>query len=213
MYVIAVLNQKGGSGKTTIATHLARGLQLTGHSVVLVDSDIQGSARDWAFADENNPVPTIAIYTPTIDRDLPKITDKDFAVIDGSCRSHEILASAIKASDMVLIPVQPSPYDVWATVDFAELINARKSATAGIPKAAIVVNRVITGSKIGADASNALQSLNLPILKTHIAQRVIYPNATSLGKTALDIEAEGIASTEIKSLTSEVLQAISNNNF
>ena len=70
MKVIAVLNQKGGSGKTTIATQLARGLQLQGHSVLLVDSDQQGSARDWRAVDEDNPVPVIGLDRPTLDKDL-----------------------------------------------------------------------------------------------------------------------------------------------
>jgi CobQ/CobB/MinD/ParA nucleotide binding domain len=74
MQVIAVLNQKGGSGKTTIATHLARALQLAGHDVLLVDSDPQGSARDWAAVREDQPVPVVGLDRPTINRDL-KSTD------------------------------------------------------------------------------------------------------------------------------------------
>ena|SRR5437660_433783 len=76
MQVIAVLNQKGGSGKTTIATHLARALQLDGHDVLLVDSDPQGSARDWAAVREDQPVPVVGLDRPTIDRDLKSIARK-----------------------------------------------------------------------------------------------------------------------------------------
>lgn len=72
MKVISVLNQKGGSGKTTVATHLARALQLAGNSILLVDSDPQGSSRDWAAVHEEQPVPVIGIDSPTIDRDLKK---------------------------------------------------------------------------------------------------------------------------------------------
>ena len=71
MRVIAVLNQKGGAGKTTIATHLARALQLAGHKVLLIDSDPQGSARDWAAVNpEAQPLPVVGIDRPTIERDL-----------------------------------------------------------------------------------------------------------------------------------------------
>ena len=84
MRVIAVLNQKGGSGKTTIATHLARSLQLDGDSVLLVDSDPQGSARDWAAVREEQPVTVVGIDRPTIERDLKHIARKDFVVIDGA---------------------------------------------------------------------------------------------------------------------------------
>jgi len=208
MYVIAVLNQKGGSGKTTLATHLARYLQQDGADVILVDTDLQGSARDWAAADANNPVPTIAIYTPTVERDLHKIATKDYAIIDGSCRSHEIMGSAIRAADLILIPVQPSPYDVWSAADFAELIRTRQSATGGKPKAAIVISRVITGTKIGADVNNALQSLQLPVLTSTIAQRVKYPESASTGKTVLDIDTDGVAALEIKQLGKEIKEFI-----
>ena len=108
MKVIAVLNQKGGSGKTTIATHIARGLQLQGHSVLLVDSDKQGSARDWRAVDEDNPVPVIGLDRPTLDKDLKSVSDKDYVVIDGSPQATSLAISAIKAADFILIPVQPS---------------------------------------------------------------------------------------------------------
>lgn len=101
MKVIAVLNQKGGSGKTTIATHLARALQLQGSSVLLVDSDKQGSARDWSAVNESNPVTVIGLDRPTLDRDLKNISDKDFVVIDGSPQATDLAVSAIKAADFV----------------------------------------------------------------------------------------------------------------
>jgi len=87
MKVIAVLNQKGGSGKTTIATHLARALQLDGADVLLVDSDPQGSARDWAAVKEDQPLTVVGIDRPTIDRDVKNVARKvDFVVIDGAPR-------------------------------------------------------------------------------------------------------------------------------
>lgn len=123
MHVIAVLNQKGGAGKTTVATHLARAIQLTGADVVLVDSDPQGSVRDWAAVREDQPLPVIAIDRPTIERDLGRIVrGKDYAIIDGAPQAHDLAVSAIKAADLVLIPVQPSPYDVWATSDLVDLV-------------------------------------------------------------------------------------------
>jgi len=82
MQVIAVLNQKGGSGKTTIATHLARAFQLDSHDVLLVDSDPQGSARDWAAVREDQPVPVVGLDRPTIDRDLKSIARKEYVIIN-----------------------------------------------------------------------------------------------------------------------------------
>jgi chromosome partitioning protein len=89
MRVIAVLNQKGGAGKTTIATHLARALQLDGADVLLVDSDPQGSARDWAAVREDQPVPVVGLDRPTIERDLKSIAQKDYVIIDGAPQAHD----------------------------------------------------------------------------------------------------------------------------
>ena len=98
MKVIAVLNQKGGSGKTTIATHLARALQLDGADVLLVDSDPQGSARDWSAVREDQPLTVVGIDRPTIDRDVKNVARKvDFVVIDGAPQAADLAVSAIKA--------------------------------------------------------------------------------------------------------------------
>ena len=123
MLVISVLNQKGGSGKTTIATHLARAFQLSGHDVQLIDSDPQGSARDWAAVRDDQPVPVVGIDRPTIERDIKAVSHKDIIVIDGAPQAADLAISAIKASDLVLIPVQPSPYDIWAASDLVELVK------------------------------------------------------------------------------------------
>ncbi|MDD2776721.1 MAG: AAA family ATPase, partial [Gallionella sp.] len=170
MQVIAVLNQKGGSGKTTIATHLARALQLGGASVLLVDSDPQGSARDWAAVQEDNTVTVVGIDRPTIDRDLKAIGHKDFVVIDGAPQAADLAVSAIKAASFILIPVQPSPYDIWATADLVELVKQRIEVTDGKLQAAFVVSRAIKGTRIGAEITEALAGYGLPVLESRITQ-------------------------------------------
>ena len=205
MKVIAVLNQKGGSGKTTIATHLARGLQLQGHSVLLVDSDQQGSARDWRAVNEDNPVPVIGLDRPTLDKDLKNVSDKEFIVIDGSPQATNLALSAIKAAHFVLIPVQPSPYDVWATSDLVDLVQQRIEMTDGKLKAAFVVSRAIQNTNIGKEVAAVLQDYNLPVLDARIVQRVSYPNSASVGKTVFETEsAKSSAVTEITQLVNEV---------
>ena len=172
MKVIAVLNQKGGSGKTTIATHLARALQLQGSSVLLVDSDKQGSARDWSAVDESNPVTVIGLDRPTLDRDLKNISDKDFVVIDGSPQATDLAVSAIKAADFVLIPVQPSPYDIWATSDLVDLVKQRIEMTDNKLKSAFVVSRAIKNTRISGEVSEVLTEYGLPVLDAKIVQRI-----------------------------------------
>ena len=205
MKVISVLNQKGGSGKTTIATHLARAIQLKGFSVLLVDSDPQGSSRDWAAVNEENPVPVVGIDRPTIERDLKRIAEKDYVIIDGAPQAADLAISAIKASDIIIIPVQPSPHDIWATSDLVDLVKQRIEMTDGKLKAAFVVSRTIKGTKIGKEISVALSDYGLPVLKTSITQRVIYPTSASIGSSVLDEEPAGEASKEINNLINEIL--------
>ncbi len=208
MKIIAVLNQKGGSGKTTIATHLARALQLSGKSVLLVDSDPQGSSRDWAAVREDNPVPVIAIDRPTIERDLKNVAQKDFVVIDGAPQASDLAISAIKVADLILIPVQPSPYDIWATSDLVDLIHQRIELTEGKLKAAFIISRAIKGTKIGADIRQALADYQLPVLTSAITQRVIYPTSAISGSTVLDDEPNGDSSKEINELLQEILSLL-----
>ncbi|MBN3813659.1 ParA family partition ATPase [Paraburkholderia sp. Ac-20347] len=204
MKVIAVLNQKGGSGKTTVATHLARALQLDGADVLLVDSDPQGSARDWAAVREDQPVTVVGIDRPTIERDLKNVARKDFVVIDGAPQAADLAVSAIKAADAIVIPVQPSPYDIWATSDLVDLVKQRIELTDGRLKAAFVVSRAIKGTRIGADITEALVGYGLPVLESRITQRVSYPGTAATGTTVLDAEPDGDAAQEIRALAAEI---------
>lgn len=208
MQVIAVLNQKGGSGKTTIATHLARALQLDGSNVLLVDSDLQGSARDWAAVREDTPITVVGIDRPTIDRDLKAIGHKDFVVIDGAPQAADLAVSAIKAASFILIPVQPSPYDIWATADLVELVKQRIEVTDGKLQAAFVVSRAIKGTRIGAEITEALAGYGLPVLESRITQRVSYPGTAAAGTTILDAEPDGDGAREIRALMNEIKQKL-----
>lgn len=208
MRVIAVLNQKGGAGKTTIATHLARALQLTGRDVLLVDSDPQGSARDWAAVRDDQPVPVVGIDRPTIDRDLKNITKKEFVVIDGAPQAADLAVSAIKAADFILIPVQPSPYDIWATSDLVDLVKQRVEVTDGRLQVAFVVSRAIKGTRIGDEITGALEGYGLPILTARVTQRVSYPTTAANGTTVLDTEPHGDAAAEIRAVLEEITQKL-----
>lgn len=208
MQVIAVLNQKGGSGKTTIATHLARALQLDGADVLLVDSDPQGSARDWAAVREDQPLTVVGIDRPTIDRDLKNVARKDFVVIDGAPQAADLAVSAIKAAHFVLIPVQPSPYDIWATADLVELVKQRIEVTDGKLQAAFVVSRAIKGTRIGAEVTEALNGYGLPVLESRITQRVSYPGTAAAGSTVMDAEPDGDAAAEVRALANEIKQKL-----
>ncbi len=204
MPVIAVLNEKGGSGKTTIAVNLAHSLQLEGAKVLLVDSDPQGSARDWNEANEGEILPVVGLDRETLPKDLKAIqSGYDWIVIDGAPQISRLSAAAVKAADIVLIPCQPSPYDIWATANLVDVIKARQDVTDGKPIAAFVVSRAIKNTKLGNEISAALEEYELPVLKAHTTQRVAYPTTASEGKTVFS-EQSNAASKEIEAIRDEL---------
>ena len=141
MKIIAILNQKGGVGKTTLATNIATKLHLNGSKVLLVDSDPQGSARDWHAAG-NSEIAVVGIDRPTLDKDIKKISDNfDWVVIDGAPQLTDMAISAIKCADLIIIPVQPSPYDIWASEDLVDIIKHRQQLTDGNPKSYFCISR------------------------------------------------------------------------
>lgn len=209
MPIISVLNPKGGSGKTTISTNIARSLQERGFKVMIVDSDPQGSARDWHAATDNNPLPLISLDRANNIKTLLSVTDSyDYVIVDGAAKLEDMIAAAIKVSDVILIPVQPSPYDLWAASDLVEFIKARQEVTDGKPLASFIISRAIQRTKLGHEIGSALKEYEIDIFKTIIMQRQIYPQTASEGKTIFDgTNAEAIK--EINLLTDELLKLIS----
>ena len=205
MAVISVLNPKGGSGKTTLTTNLAQALHLRGNKVLIVDSDPQGSARDWHAASETNPVPLVSLDRANNIKTLSSMTESyDHIVLDGAAKLEDIIAAAIKASDFILIPVQPSPYDIWAASDLVDFIKARQEVTDGSPKAAFVITRHIEGTRLGDDVRKALDEYELPVFRTAITQRQVYPQTASEGRTVLDGD-NAKARDEIGALAGELI--------
>ena len=210
MAVISVLNPKGGSGKTTLTTNLAQALHLRGNKVLIVDSDPQGSARDWHAASEANPLPLVSLDRANNIKTLSSMTASyDHIVLDGAAKLEDIIAAAIKASDFILIPVQPSPYDIWAASDLVDFIKARQEVTDGNPKAAFVITRHIEGTRLGDDVRKALDEYELPVFRTAITQRQVYPQTASEGRTVLDGD-NAKARDEIGALADELIAMMPN---
>ena len=204
MQIISVLNQKGGSGKTTVATHLAHAISNTGASVVLGDCDPQGSAREWADCGGGDLLPVIGLDRVASLRDLSTI-QADFLILDGPPKHSDLTAAAIRVSDLVIMPIQPSPYDLWAVDDLVQLVAERREISGGQPKAAFLISRAIPRTVIAREILEPLAEYEgIPVLDSRTYQRVSYPASAASGTTVLTGDDES-AKAEILSLQAEIL--------
>ena len=205
--IIGLLNQKGGVGKTTLSISIAHEFARRNplKRVLVVDADPQQSALSWSEVREKTPpFHVIGFSKKSLHRDLPPIaTGYDFVIIDGPPRVTELARSCIMASDIVIIPCTPSPYDIWASAETVELIKEASVYKEKL-KGVFAINRKIVNTAMGRDVVEALNQMELPVLKSHISQRIIFAETAASGLTVFDMEPEGKAAQEIGAVVEEV---------
>jgi chromosome partitioning protein len=182
--VISVLNQKGGTGKTTVTLNIAKCLQIIGFKVLVIDSDPQGSLRDWNEANEKTILPIIGMDRETLVTDLKAVKDGyDIIVIDGAPRVEKLMGAAIKVSNLVVIPVQPSPFDISASADLVCVIQDRQEITNGKPKAVFLPSsskgNLVTTKEIKED----LKDYGFKVLDQNTSNLLVYLDTPRYGET------------------------------
>ena len=205
--IIAILNPKGGAGKTTIALHLARALKEYG-TVLLVDSDPQGSAIDWAEQGGGNSFPIVGVdRAGALKSTIKQLANGyEWIVIDGAAKLEEMAAHAVSSADLVIIPIQPSPLDLWACESLVSQIKQRQIITDGVPTAAFQISRAKKGTNLAKEVRKVVADYDLPLLDGNIYDRTIFAKALSDGITALDMEPDSSASFEIKHMTKQIIR-------
>jgi len=206
--VISFVNQKGGVGKTTLAVHVAVALARGGPRVLLIDADPQGSALDWSNArpPEAGHVAVVGLPKPTLHRQAPLLgRDYDWTVIDGPPHANVLTRAAIAASDLAVIPVQPSPLDVWASEDVLALVADCEVVNPDL-RARFILNRLFPRTTLGREVTDALGALPhpAPICRTVVRNRTEYAKATRAGAPALETQPAGAAARDIEALAGEL---------
>lgn len=164
----------------------------------------------WSGVREAEPLFTVVgMAKPTLHRELPALAEQhDAVVIDGPPRVNEIGRAAILASDLVLIPVQPSPYDVWAAADTIQLVREARVFKGGL-RSAFVVNRRIANTAIGRDVITALEKFSdTPVLGSPLVQRVIYAESAARGLSVIEAAPRSEAAKEIERLAKVIFPAL-----
>jgi chromosome partitioning protein len=212
MKVVGIVHGKGGVGKSTIAVNVARALQLRGLDVAIIDCDAQGTSQDWKASGDSSSLPAVyAVGKPSALKSSVRQLEKafDVAVIDGGGQLQQMHAEIIKTSDLVLIPVQPSPADIWPTEKIVELIKARHSVV-GAPEAAFVVSRRKTGTRLGRGVQDVLERFGLPVW-SGTCDRVAYPKALGQGLSVLELD-DPKAANEVEMLSDNVVSTLTDDH-
>ena len=207
MHVFSTVHSKGGCGKSTLVINVARDLQLRGLDVCILDTDKQSTAQNWRASGENGLLPVFGVdKASNLESTVNELEGAfDVAAVDGGAHLQEIHAAIIKVSDLVLIPVQPSPGDIWPAETIVELIRSRQQV-ADSPQAAFVINRRKHGTRLGQATEEALEQFGLPVWDGTF-DRVSYAEALGQGISVIE-SSDKKAAAEIEAITDQVIETL-----
>jgi len=213
--IIAAVNQKGGSGKTTLSMQLAGALARRGHEVLIVDADPQGTATRWAAsAEDEQPFPAtvagLAAAGGKVHREVKKYVDRyDYIIIDcPPAVDSPVPQSALLIADLAVVPVIPSPPDLWASVGITKLIEHVRTINEEL-QAVIVLNQCQPQQVLTKDAIEILKEFQVPLAKGYLGDRAVYRQSSLYGQTVHDMGSRAEAAIrEVTDLTEELLSLL-----
>jgi chromosome partitioning protein len=192
MRCIALVNEKGGAGKSTLAINIASALTRQGNHVVLVDADPQGTSREWA---EMNPpgypvgfteLDVVRLDTPALLRSLKSIS-ADYIIIDTPAKADDVSATAIRLADVALLPLQPSGADMNAVAPTVKMIHAKRELGGAI-EAAFLLNCIDDRTTMTRQArAGAWNGYDLPILNAAVADRTVFVQSYDAGVSVYEM--------------------------
>ena len=205
---VAVLQQKGGCGKTTLAINLAAAAHLEGHRTLVVDMDRQASAFDWSAARvDGSRLEGLVVVKADRALALPRFREIargfHYVFLDGPPRLGDVTQSAAVAADVVVLPIQPGPFDFWAVAETLESLDhadqIREQLGRGPVRRVFVVNRSSVNTKLARDAERELCAANGELAGS-VRQRIAFAEAAARGESVLTMDAAAPAALEIRRL-------------
>jgi chromosome partitioning protein len=195
MKTVALISQKGGAGKTTLAVHLAVAAAERGR-VLLMDVDPQGSAMEWANRRGEKAPDVTAAHPATIGKEIERARAEgyDLVILDTAPHADHVALQAARAVDMVVVPCRPATFDIAAisaTLDLCKLANKQS---------VVVLNAAPIRSKVVDEAADAVRERGGTVSPVVIRQRVAFQHCLIDGRTAAEFEPDGAAASEIAEL-------------
>lgn len=197
MKTIALIAQKGGTGKTMLALSLAVAAEQAGAPTIIIDLDPQATACNWSDRREAETPIVIDAQPARLQNALAKATEAgvDLAIIDTPARSEQAALAAAKVADLVLIPCRPQVYDLETIPNTKEILSL-----AGGKPALVFLNAVPARGNRHEQASRAVEGMDLQMCAVTFGQRAAFGDAAALGLTALEYEPSGKAAGEIREI-------------
>ena len=206
--IITVAQQKGGSGKTTLAVNLAVALHERGHSVALVDTDPQGSMGRWFIErmetqgeDEAMDFSTSSAWGASYESEKLK-KRFDYVIVDTPPKIDSDLRPALRVADLVIVPVATSHVDLWATEGVLDLAKREKAPVL------VVLNRVRPNTRLSVEVAEKAVELGATLAATQVANRVAYAETLGQGLGVIERSRSGPARDEMGALTDELVAAL-----
>jgi chromosome partitioning protein len=211
MPIIAVVNQKGGTGKSTVATNLAALFAHEGAEVLLVDADPQASALEWQRDRPAHlpPVSVIGLPAPNLHREIPRLQTKYAVVlIDGGGRVTATARATVAAADFLLVPTLASLPDARSTQRFFQEVVEEVAAIKGRISGAILLSMVKTGTVFNVSGQTQIKDLGYPVLETTLSHRITYQEAIAQGMSVAEYDPRSKAAEEMRTLFRELQEAL-----
>ena len=207
--IISFANQKGGSGKTTLSANLAVLWANSDYKVAVIDADMQHSLTYWLdarkkyYGEEPTGIDHYVFDIRNLSDEIKNIKRKyDFIVIDSPPSITFETVQIVKTSDLICVPVQPTPLDLMATIPFINLCNQERK------KSTVVLNRVMPRAKLTEAMIMRLRYAGAKIARSRISGKIIYAETFSVGRGVVDISINSDASKEIINLGNEILRSL-----
>ena len=209
--IITIAQQKGGAGKTTLAAHLAVAWQQAGNSVALVDIDPQGSLTRWIQTraqalDGKSGFAHSQITGWRTQKEVERLAkENDIVVVDSPPHAETEARIAVRVASMVVVPVQPSPMDFWATQPTLDLGRQEKV------KVLLVLNRMPVRSKVTEALVAEIKGMltaGVDLADTRVGNRIGYAGALMAGRAVTETDRNSKAADEMTTLAAEILRRI-----